>query len=163
MRRICFRPAHQLALEAGDLIHGLLQQLLLIAGLFEKSSCEKARVFACEQGAGLFFDLELLLGGEFHRHPLTEVHCAIVAGYRFRIPMECPRCSSGEIRAIATNGKESDRVTRQRRCVNCRHVWYTVELPVSLVAVGWARTPDTGKSVPVLRVPVELAVGKDAV
>jgi hypothetical protein len=86
-----------------------------------------------------------------------------VAGYKFRIPMECPRCGSGEIRAIATNGKQPDKVTRQRRCVDCRHVWYTVELPVSLVAIGWARTPDTNKSVPVLRVPVELAVGTNAV
>jgi transcriptional regulator NrdR family protein len=77
--------------------------------------------------------------------------------------MECPRCSSGEIRAIATNGKLSDMVTRQRRCVQCKHVWYTVELPVSVAVIGWARTPDTKKSVPVLRVPVELAVGSQAV
>ena len=81
--------------------------------------------------------------------------------YRFRIPMECPRCGCGDIRAISTNGKEAGRVTRQRRCVQCRHVWYTVELPVSLAVVGWSR--DTGKSMPVLRVPVELAVGKEAV
>jgi hypothetical protein len=47
--------------------------------------------------------------------------------------------------------------------VDCLHVWYTVELPVNLVAIGWARTPDTKKSVPVLRVPVELAVGSNAV
>ena len=52
-------------------------------------------------------------------------------------------------------------MTRQRRCVQCKHVWYTVELPVSLAVVGWSR--DTGKSMPVLRVPVELAVGKEAV
>jgi len=77
--------------------------------------------------------------------------------------MECPRCSSKDIRAIATNGKQSDKVTRQRRCVECRHVWYTVELPVSVAVVGWTRTADTGKSVPVLRVPVELAVGSQAV
>lgn len=77
--------------------------------------------------------------------------------------MECPRCSSKEIRAIATNGKQSDKVTRQRRCVSCRHVWYTVELPVSVAVIGWARTPDTNKSVPVLRVPVDLAVGSQAV
>lgn len=77
--------------------------------------------------------------------------------------MDCPRCGCGEIRAIATNGKETDRVTRQRRCVSCRHVWYTVELPVSVAVVGWGRMPDTHKSVPVLRVPVELAVGSQAV
>lgn len=73
--------------------------------------------------------------------------------------MECPRCGSGEIRAIATNGKEADKVMRQRRCVSCRHVWYTVELPVSLQLVGWTRTRDTNKSVPILRVPVSLTAG----
>ena len=77
--------------------------------------------------------------------------------------MECPRCGSGEIRAISTNGKEADKVTRQRRCVHCRHVWYTVELPVHVAVIGWQRTPDTKKSVPVLRVPVEIAVGSQAV
>ncbi len=54
--------------------------------------------------------------------------------------MECPRCGSGEIRAIATNGKQPDKVTRQRRCVECRHVWYTVELPVS----GWKKQSSNG-------------------
>jgi len=77
--------------------------------------------------------------------------------------MECPRCSSREIRAIATNGKEADKVIRQRRCVDCKHVWYTAELPVSVAVIGWSRTADTNKSVPVLRVPVDLAVGEGAV
>jgi uncharacterized Zn finger protein len=86
-----------------------------------------------------------------------------VAGYKFRIPMECPRCGSREIRAIATNGKDADKVIRQRRCVDCKHVWYTVELPVSVAVIGWGRTPDTNKSVPVLRVPAQLAVGTNAV
>ena len=70
------------------------------------------------------------------------------------ILMDCPRCSSGEIRAIATNGKQADYVTRQRRCVSCGHKWFTVELAVSVAVIGWSR--ETGKSVPVLRVPVQL-------
>lgn len=84
-----------------------------------------------------------------------------MAGYLGIIPMDCPRCTSGEIRTITTNGKEAGRVTRQRRCLKCRHTWYTVELPVSVAVIGWTR--GTGKSVPVLRVPVDLAVGKEAV
>lgn len=84
-----------------------------------------------------------------------------MAVYGFSIPMECPRCSSGDIRATNTNGKEADRVTRQRRCLHCKHIWYTVELPVSVAVIGWSR--DHGKSMPVLRVPVDLAVGKEAV
>jgi len=34
---------------------------------------------------------------------------------------------------------------------------------VSVAVVGWERTQGSGKSVPMLRVPVELAVGSDAV
>jgi len=77
--------------------------------------------------------------------------------------VNCPRCGCGEIRATYTNGRFDDRVIRQRRCTECRHIWYTAELPVSVAVVGWERTQGTGKSVPMLRVPVELAVGTDAV
>jgi hypothetical protein len=62
-----------------------------------------------------------------------------------------------------TNSRGSDRVIRQRKCTQCHFVWYTAELPVSVAVVGWERTQGTGKSVPMLRVPVELAVGTDAV
>jgi len=36
-----------------------------------------------------------------------------------------------------------------------------VELPVHMAIIGWSR--GRGKSMPVLRVPVQLAVGTDAV
>ena len=84
-----------------------------------------------------------------------------MAVYIPSIPMDCPRCGGDEIRALCTNGKESHQITRQRRCVGCGHVWYTVELPVSVAVIGWSR--GRGKSMPVLRVPVELAVGTNAV
>jgi transcriptional regulator NrdR family protein len=77
------------------------------------------------------------------------------------IPMQCPRCSSSEIRAVTTNGKEAEITTRKRRCVDCGHSWFTVELPVHVAVIGWSR--ETGKSLPVLRVPIELAVGEGAV
>lgn len=77
--------------------------------------------------------------------------------------MNCAKCGSTRIRAIATNGHEQDRVTRKRRCDSCDHVWYTVELTVSSAVVGWARVDVKGQSKPVLRVPVEIAVGKEAV
>lgn len=77
--------------------------------------------------------------------------------------MNCPRCGCEEIRAIATNSRGADRVIRQRRCTSCRSVWYTAELPVSVAVVGWERAPVSGKSLPMLRVPVELAVGSNAV
>ncbi len=42
-------------------MNGLLQQLLLVAGLLEESCSHNARILARQQGAGLFFDLKLLL------------------------------------------------------------------------------------------------------
>lgn len=77
--------------------------------------------------------------------------------------VKCPHCGSDEIRATYTNGHDADRVVRQRRCLACQHRWYTAELAVSLAVVGWERKEPNGKSVPVLRVPVDLAVGSDAV
>jgi hypothetical protein len=62
-------------------MNGLLQQLLLVAGLLQESCCHWARILAGEQGAGLLFDLELLLCAELDCHPLTKVHGAIVVGY----------------------------------------------------------------------------------
>jgi len=75
--------------------------------------------------------------------------------------VNCPQCGCNEIRAISVNSKRPDNVTRQRRCNSCAHVWYTVELPVHVAVIGWSR--GRGKSMPVLRVPVELAVGREAV
>jgi len=77
--------------------------------------------------------------------------------------VKCPQCGSDEIRATYTNGHDADRVVRQRRCLACHHRWYTAELAVSLAVVGWERKEPKSKSLPVLRVPVELAVGSDAV
>jgi hypothetical protein len=54
-------------------------------------------------------------------------------------------------------------VTRKRKCDTCKHVWYTIELPVSTAVVGWERFGAKGQSKPVLRVPVEIAVGSEAV
>jgi len=75
--------------------------------------------------------------------------------------VNCPQCGCNQIRAISVNSKRPDNVTRQRRCTGCAHVWYTVELPVSVAVIGWSR--ESGGSKPVLRVPVQLAVGSDAV
>ena len=77
--------------------------------------------------------------------------------------MDCSACGSSRILAIATNGHESDRITRKRKCEGCGHTWYTVELAVSSAVVGWARVDVKGQSKPCLRVPVELAVGANAV
>lgn len=76
--------------------------------------------------------------------------------------MQCQRCSSSAIRAVATNNRDTKVTVRKRQCVDCGHSWFTVELAVSPVVVGWSRRAK-GQSKPELRVPVELAVGEGAV
>lgn len=79
------------------------------------------------------------------------------------IPMQCQRCLGGSVRAVATNSRDDAGIVRQRRCADCGHVWFTVEVPVKAAMVGWERMGGAGQSKPVLRVPVELAVGEGAV
>lgn len=67
------------------------------------------------------------------------------------------------VRAMATNNKEPNVTVRKRQCLDCEFVWFTVELPVSPAVVGWGRIDAKGQSKPVLRVPVEIAVGTEAV
>ena len=76
--------------------------------------------------------------------------------------MQCPRCSSGTIRAVATNNRDGAVTVRKRLCLDCNHAWFTVELPVSPAVVGWS-SGARGQSKPQLRVPIEIAVGEGAV
>jgi len=78
------------------------------------------------------------------------------------LPMQCPRCSSSDIKAMATNNRQADVTVRKRGCAGCGHVWFTVEVPVSPAVVGWSRRAK-GQSKPELRVPIEIAVGDGAV
>ena len=78
------------------------------------------------------------------------------------IPMQCPRCSSSDIKAMATNNRDAEVTVRKRGCNACGHVWFTVEVPVSPAVVGWGRRVK-GQSKPELRVPIEIAVGDGAV
>jgi len=53
-----------------------------------------------------------------------------------------------------TNGLLPDQIVRKRRCAECKHQWYTVEVTVPDYAVGWSKEH---KRKPVLRVPVNVA------
>jgi len=77
--------------------------------------------------------------------------------------MQCPRCSGESVKAVATNSRDDAAIVRQRRCADCGHVWFTVEVSVKSAMVGWERMGGAGQSKPVLRVPVDLAVGEGAV
>ena len=72
-------------------------------------------------------------------------------------------CSSIDNRAVSTNSRDSQVNVRKRRCKACGHCWYSVEVIVNPAVVGWSRDDDGHGSKPCLRVPIELAVGKDAV
>ena len=78
------------------------------------------------------------------------------------IPMQCPRCSSRDHTAKATNTRAAEVTLRKRGSNACGHVWFTVEVPVSPAVVGWGRRVK-GQSKPELRVPIEIAVGDGAV
>lgn len=69
------------------------------------------------------------------------------------LPMKCPQCRSRQYRAIITNNLFDDQTIRKRRCVDCGHIWFTVEMEVSRYAMGWSHDHE-GK--PVIRRPVEL-------
>jgi len=70
------------------------------------------------------------------------------------LPMKCPKCRSRDIRAAITNNLFDDQTVRKRRCGECEHVWFTVELEIDRYAVGWSHDH---QSKPVLRKSVKLA------
>lgn len=72
------------------------------------------------------------------------------------MPMQCPKCSSGSIRAPITNNMLDDQVVRRRQCLDCGHKWFTVEVAVPDYAVGWSAAH---LRKPVLRIPLELSAG----
>lgn len=69
------------------------------------------------------------------------------------LTMQCPSCRGRNYRAVITNNLFEGQTVRKRRCVDCGHIWFTVELEVSRYAIGWSHQHE---SKPVLRVPVEL-------
>ena len=133
-----------------------------MVGLLEELRRELGHIRVPLNVAALLLDLKKFLGRYGHRHPLTEVQGASVAGYFQIIAMQCPKCFSSAIRASSTNNSDPKMVVRRRVCADCGHAWFTLELSVSKYLIGWARKSE-GQSKPVLRVPVELAVGKEAI
>lgn len=77
------------------------------------------------------------------------------------VPMKCPKCSSKQIRAAATNGHEEEVITRKRKCVECGHSWFTVEMIVTPVVVGWRRIGRDSQSKPVLRMPLKVVLQEE--
>lgn len=76
--------------------------------------------------------------------------------------MQCQKCSSKAVRTSSTNSSEANRTVRKRMCLDCGHVWFTVEVPVHKAVVGWGHVSDGGQSKPILRVPLEVALQMDA-
>ena len=136
-------------------MNGLLQQLLLVAGLLQERRGHHACIWTGNQGAGLLFDFKLLLSCQLNCHPFTEIH-SVWGAVPPCCPMKCPKCSSSVLRAPRTNNMLDDQVVRRRACVDCGHKWYTVEIAVPDYAVGWS-VDHMHK--PVLRVPLELSTG----
>ena len=69
------------------------------------------------------------------------------------LPMNCPRCSGSAIRVLLTNNQLEHQIVRRRRCVDCGHKWFTVEVGVPDYAVGWSALHHHK---PVLRADMEI-------
>ena len=41
--------------------------------------------------------------------------------------MACPHCFSAEIRVIGTFYTEENQIVRQRKCLDCKHKWNTIQ------------------------------------
>lgn len=54
---------------------------------------------------------------------------------------------------MITNNQFKAQTVRKRKCVDCGHVWFTVEMEVNRYAMGWSGLHDHK---PVVRVAVEL-------
>lgn len=67
--------------------------------------------------------------------------------------MNCPKCNHNEHRAAIVNSMMPDQVVRKRRCTQCKHHWFTVEVIVPGYAIGWSRTYQRK---PVLRAAIQL-------
>jgi transcriptional regulator NrdR family protein len=55
------------------------------------------------------------------------------------LPMKCPKCASSKIQAAITNNRFDAQTVRKRRCADCGHNWFTVELEVSRYLIGWSK------------------------
>jgi DNA-directed RNA polymerase subunit RPC12/RpoP len=75
--------------------------------------------------------------------------------------MNCPNCNHVSTSVLQTNAIKTEHTTRQRKCSNCGHKWFTVELEVQSWAIGWEKLSTGFGGKPTLRVPVQLLYGED--
>ena len=58
--------------------------------------------------------------------------------------MNCPNCDSREIRALTSKRDTIESIVRRRRCGDCGHNWWTVEVELPPGSIKWMKTPDLG-------------------
>lgn len=56
------------------------------------------------------------------------------------------------MRALATNNRPENHAVRRRQCVDCQHVWFTVELIAPDYVCSWENQSGLG-SKPCLKLP----------
>lgn len=64
--------------------------------------------------------------------------------------MNCPKCNSLLIGTVMTRKPNAEQVIRRKKCKDCAHAWYTLEVPVPGFVVAHSRTPE-GRSMFSLR------------
>jgi transposase-like protein len=58
--------------------------------------------------------------------------------------MNCPNCDSREIRVLTSKRDTNESILRRRRCGDCGHNWWTVEVELPLGSIKWMKAPDLG-------------------
>ena len=51
--------------------------------------------------------------------------------------MNCPNCDHNKHRCLVVRHDTNETTMRRRRCLNCKHVWFTVEVDIPREAIVW--------------------------
>jgi len=67
--------------------------------------------------------------------------CLVIGGHEDRL-MHCPICDSQEIRSPTTRRDTVESIVRRRRCNQCDHNWWTVEVELPPESIRWKIDPN---------------------
>ena len=70
--------------------------------------------------------------------------------------MQCPNCGSQEIRTPTSRHDTIESIVRRRRCHDCNHNWWTVEVDLPLESIKWKIEPNHGDGTRRHRYPTRL-------
>ena len=134
-------------------MHGFVQQILQHVVLPQQDGSKGASLRVLLDSPAFLLYLKLLLHWHFKIHPFSKFHGA--APFSHSVDMKCPKCNSGNMRALHTNNRPQDHAVRRRQCRDCGHQWFTAELIAPDYACSWENRGGLG-SKPCLKLPVDV-------